>query len=281
MKVRTIDVRAGDKWIFPGDIHFDQHDGPALRVMSRLMAGEAVNGMCLMGDTHNSIGVSRHATLRSARHYRGGKATLKAEKEAALPFFTTWRSLIEGQRRKSRPGGLEVIEGNHEKWWAGVQDEYPGLLDTEWPELYGDLYDGWHVNGDTTALKFGPLLVVHGHRVRGSLSRMSASSVLRNYPGQNTLYGHTHRIDSCTTPTSKNGVPVTHGAWTMGHMRNREQELDDPNIGQFAERHEQGVALVSFFNLDSVLGFNVELVRVHRTLPTDQPVMVVNGRVYS
>ena len=161
-----------------------------------------------------------------------------------------------------------------------MQDDYPGLLDTKWYELYGDLYDGWRMNGDTTALKFGPLLAVHGHRARGSIAKRSAYQVLQNYPGQNTLYGHTHRVESCTTPTFKNGLPSEHGAWTIGHMRDRERELDDANIGPFAERHQQGFALVSFFDRgDGLLGFNVELVRIHRD-SGDRPLVCVGGRIY-
>lgn len=281
MKVRALDVRPGDKWVVPGDIHFDQHDPGALNVMTDVMTGEGVNGLCLVGDTHNSIGISRHVSLRAARHYRHGEGTIKAEEAAAKPYFDQWKALIKMRRDDAgRTGGLEAIEGNHEKWWSGVQDDYPGLLDTKWYELYGELYDGFTVNADTTALKLGSLLVVHGHRARGSLAKKSAYQVLQNYPGQNTLYGHTHRIDCCTTPTYKNGFQTSHGAWTMGHMRDREKELDDANIGPFAERHQQGFALLSFFDRgDSLLGFDVNLVRIHRD-SSDMPMAVVGGRVY-
>ncbi len=281
MSVRVIEVKPADKWIFPGDIHFDEQDDGALGVMTDVMIGEGVNGMCLIGDTHNSKGISRHPALKTARHYRGGKGTIKSEREAARPYFREWRGLIEMRRAdENRHGGLEAIEGNHEKWWSGVQDDYPGFLDTDWPEIYGDLYEGWRVNSDATALKFGPLLAVHGHRARGSLAKKSAYSVLSNYPGQNTLYGHTHRIDACTTPTSKNGLPTSHGAWTMGHMRDRGIELEDPHTGPFAERHQQGFALVSFFDRgEGQVGFDMDLVRIHRD-SSDKPMAVVGGRVY-
>jgi hypothetical protein len=63
-------------------------------------------------------------------------------------------------------------------------------------------------------------------------------------------------------------------------MRDREKELDDANIGPFAERHQQGFALVSFFDRgDDLLGFNMDLVRIHRD-SSDKPMAVVGGRVY-
>ena len=227
------------KWLFPGDIHFDQQDDEALHLMTSIAVSEGVSGICLIGDTHNSLGISRHLSLRAARHYRNGEGTIRAERLAAEPHFNRW---------KTHFSKFLALEGNHEKWWLGVQNDYPGLLDTNWYELYGDLYNGVHVYNENTALKFGPLLAMHGHRARGSLAKKSAATVLQNYPGQNTIYGHTHRIESCTTPTYKDCRPTEHGAWTIGHMRDREKELDDPDIGPYAERHQQGFAIVTFFD---------------------------------
>ena len=103
MSVRVIDVAPGDKWVFPGDIHFDQQDNDALNVMTEVMAGEGVNGMCQIGDTMNSIGLSRHKPLLAARHYRKGESTVKSEHAAAEPFFRAWRSLVEVRRRLRPP----------------------------------------------------------------------------------------------------------------------------------------------------------------------------------
>lgn len=228
-----------------------------------------VNQVCLVGDTFESAGISRHKSMRSARHFMQGKGTYKAEKAAAEEWLPDLANL--GSR------GANALTGNHEAWFGELQDEYPGFLGMEWHELYGDLFDGWHLHDEATALKYGPLLVCHGHRLRGSLAKNSASSVLANYPGQNTAYGHTHRIDEATTPTFKYGIPVAHGAWTFGHMKDRWAEMSDPKIGPFAERHQQGFGIISFFDRgEDELGFEVTKCRIHRD-EKDRPFAVWAG----
>lgn len=278
MNVAQLDVKPGDKWCFPGDMHHDQQDQAAVETMLAACSGEGVRNFCLIGDTMHSMGISRHSQLKAARHYRGGAGTAKAEARAAGPNLQAMRTLSLGQ------GQLHVLPGNHEKWWDLVQDDYPGLLDTQWHELYGDTFDGWTIHDELTALKLGPLLVQHGHRVRGSLAKFSAATVLNNYPGQNTLYGHTHRLEGCTTPTYKDGRPDEHGAWTIGHLRRRDKELEDKEIGPHSERHQQGFAIVSFFARGMgrhrrKLGFDVQLVKIHRTT-AGKPIACVGGRVY-
>lgn len=277
MRVKLAKTDPGDVLLIPGDIHFDQQDDAALHVMLLTAQGARVNSVCLIGDTFESAGISRHKSMRAARHFRNGKGTFKSEKEAAEPWLRELKSFTD-------PGKCNALTGNHEAWWGEVQDEYPGLMDTEWYELYGDLFDGWHLHDEDTSLKYGPLLVSHGHRLRGSLSRNSAATVLGNYPGQNTAYGHTHRIDEATTPTFKYGKPVAHGAWTFGALKDREAELSSPKIGPFAERHAQGFGIVTFFNrngsLDSEsLGFEVTKCRIHRD-DRDRPFAVFGGEVY-
>ncbi len=274
LKIALASVAAGDKLLVPGDIHFDLHDQDALDVMLITAKSEGVNSVCLIGDTFESAGISRHKQMRSVRNFVTGAATIKKETDAATPTMLALSKLAS-------PGKRHVLAGNHDgSWWAGVQDEYPGLLGIEWYEMYGDLFDGWHMHQEYTALKYGTLLVCHGHRLRGSLSKNSAASVLANYPGQNTLYGHTHRIDEATTPTFKYGKASANGAWTIGHLKRRDVELMDSMMGPHSEKHQQGFGLVSFFDYGAPhLGFNVEKVRIHRDV-RDRPFAVINGKVY-
>ena len=278
MRVRNVEVRAGETWLVPGDLHFDQQDQAAVEVMLKAAAGAGIAGCVLVGDTMNSAGVSRHG--RPTRNFRLGRGTIKSEHRAAAPTLSALRDMVTA---RGGVGKLHVLEGNHERWWQGVQDEYPGLLDTPWFELYGDLFDGWHAHDELTSLKLGPLLICHGHRLRGALARQSAQTVLTRYPGQNTLYGHTHRLESATTPTWKYGVPTVHGAWTVGHLRDRTKEIECQVTGPDSERHEQGFALVTFFDRGvpstPALGFDVQLVRIHRDTE-DAPMVSVNGKEY-
>lgn len=276
MLVHPINTEPGDVLLIPGDAHFDKHDPQCWDLMLQVARAFRVNGACLVGDTFDSIGISRHG--RPARSFRFGRGTIKAEAAAARPYFERLEVIVL-QNRGERPGGLYCLTGNHEHWWRAVQDEYPGLLDHPWFELYGDLFDGWHVFKEYTALKFGPLLVAHGHRLRGALGKYSAASVLSNYPGQNTLYGHTHRVDACITPTFKYGIAVDHGAWTIGHTRDITLELKEPALGTHAERHKQGFALVHFFSVGGETRFKVDQVTVDRDV-NGLPYCVVGGVLF-
>lgn len=277
MIVREITPLSGDVLLTPGDIHFDKQDDLALQLVCRVAQAFRVNTCALIGDTFDSVGISRHG--RPARSFRFGKGTIKSEARAARPFIEEIDAIVSSNRDPRRPGGLYVLTGNHEHWWRAVQDDYPGLLDHPWFELYGDLFDGWHVLKEYTALRFGPLLVCHGHRLRGSLAQYSAASVLRNYPGQNTLYGHTHRVDQCVLPTYKYGSPVEHGAWTIGHLRDITLELKEPFLGPHAERHSQGFALTHFHDVGGDMRFNVTLVKIMRR-PDGKPYCIVGGHLF-
>ena len=113
--------------------------------------------------------------------------------------------------------------------------------------------------------------------LNGSLAQSSAATVLRNYPGQNTVYGHTHRIDSCTRPSLKYGRHTVHGAWSFGTLRDLSTELDhpEPKIRLSAERHENGVGVVTFGNDGH---FAVETVRIFRT--PDSARAIFRGKEY-
>ena len=279
MIVKNVNVKSGDVLLVPGDIHFDQQDDAALDLMLSVACGERVNGVCLVGDTFESTGISRHG--RPARRFRFGAGTIRSEARAAAPWLSALRNVARHFRGAG--GGLHILTGNHERWWGAVQDEFPGLLDIEWPDVYQsavpDLFDGWQIHEEYVGLKYGPVLVSHGHRLRGALSRSSAASVLANYPGQNTIYGHTHRVDSSITPSYKYGAPVRHGAWSVGNMKRTDVELKDKFLGTHAERHLQGFALVAFYEVEGEMRFGVELVTVDRA-PSGRPYAIVGGKYY-
>lgn len=274
MNVTHVPTKAGDVLLVPGDIHFPLADDGAVELMIKVAKGVGVNNVCLIGDTFESAGLSRHKSLRAARNFVDRGGTIKAETKAARPMF-------QALKRMCKPGTLRALGGNHDaSWWAAVQDDYPGLMDTEWYELYGDLFDGWHMYDDMAALKYGALLISHGHNLLGSTSRGAAAAVLKNYPGQNSLFGHNHKLDVATTPTFKDGLPVAHGAWSCGHLKRRDVEMGDRFMGKFAASHQQGFALVSFFNRgDDALGFDVSLVRIHRD-NKDRPLAFAHGELF-
>lgn len=276
MIIKEIPIASGDVMGIPGDWHFDEQDDAASELMLRVWEAFRVNNGVLTGDSFDSIGISRYPDLRRRAAITG--KTLKKEKAAAKPYFEAIENIVRRNRGDLR-GGLYHLTGNHEHWWRALQDEYPGLDDTPWFEMYGDLFDGWHVFQEHTALKFGPLLVCHGHRLRGSLSKQSARTVLSNYPGQNTIYGHTHRVEAAITPTYKYGMPVDHGAWTVGHLRDIQKALKDPFMGPLVETHRQGFALVHFHEVAGELRFKVDLVTIDRG-PNGMPYCIVGGVLF-
>lgn len=271
MKVHNLPVNPGDVYLIPGDVHFGVEDPAMLGLMTRAAIFANVNGMILVGDTFDSYGISRHP--KSAKVLKNRKkVTVVEERESAEPWFTAWNEFTRPERR-------HVITGNHEAWWDYVQDAYPGLVGTDWWELYGDLFDGWHLHNHGTALRLGPLLVAHGDEIRGSLSQQSAATVLRNYPGQNTLYGHTHRIEVSTRPTWKYGVRVAHGAWTIGTMMDLDLAQDNRETRTFAQVHQNGFAIVSFEEVNGELAFAVEQVQILKDT-TGSPYFVFRGKMF-
>lgn len=270
MKVVERAVHPGDALLIPGDMHHDKQDQKAIELMIKVARAAGVNRVCIVGDTFESAGITHRK--KPARRFRFGKGTIKAERIAAEPNIQALKELAT----KS----ADVLTGNHEAWWQCVQDDYPGLMDTPWFEVYGDLFDGWNVRKEYTALKYGPLLVCHGHRLRGSLAKYAAASILMNYPGQNTVCGHNHRLDVATTPTFKYGKQVWHGAWCVGVLKDRDEEIKEDVIGPFSEKHQQGFGIATFFARgDGKLGFDMQLFRIHRDTK-DNPLVVYNGKVY-
>ncbi len=268
-------IDPGDALLIPGDIHCDKQDTAVLELMFQVARAAGVNRGCFVGDTFESAGISRHPSLR--RQVKVGKGTIKAEKKAAAPIFRAMKELCTK--------GVKILTGNHEVWWDSVQDEHPGFTDMEWYEVYGEIFDGIEVVPEDTALQYGPLVVCHGHRLRGSLSKHAAANVLANYPGQNTAFGHNHRLEQATTPSYKNGKPVWNGAWSMGHLKRRDIELKEKQIGQFSEKHQQGFGIATFFDRgksefgEKKLGFDMQTFRVHRDT-RDRPMIHYNGTVF-
>lgn len=246
--ITEIKVRAGDRVLIPGDIHFPVQDQRCLDVMTNLAADLGVTKLFLQGDTFDYWGLSRHQKSADRAALDGH---LKDELAAAAPWLTTWTELWP----------TWMGPGNHEDRWYDLVDDSPALLGTEWfsPLEWHDLDHGVTFLGRNYLAKLGPLVVCHGDTLRGAMRNNSARSVLSEYPGQNTVYGHTHRIDVCTRPTWKNGEPVSHGAWNVGH-------LSDVSKQQYASMPvwEHGFGIVDFYSSEAGgLGFTLNQARIH------------------
>jgi hypothetical protein len=233
-----------------GDVHWPREDKVALDLVTRTMLGTMEQlgisredtELMGTGDAFDTAWASPHPSLKRSSVHGG---LVSDEKRAAKPWIDSWLGCF---------GRVRFLGGNHEAWQQGVTE----LAGQQWWEVYGNLLDGCHVHPEGTQIRYGSLLACHGHELRGAMSAESASKVLAQYPGQNTIYGHTHRVQGCTTPTTKYGEPVGHGAWTVGMLREREGERLDRKMRPFNDRHQQGFGMVYFTRS----GFKVELVEI-------------------
>jgi hypothetical protein len=264
--LHTLDVAEGSRLLVPGDVHFPVHDERVLGVMIESARVLGVTDVLLPGDTFDYWGLSGYRK-DAARYWEEGRLTEEAE--AGRPWLEALRELVA-------PGRAIIGPGNHEDRWYDLVDDNPALHGLEWWHPVADVLSGWERLPRGWRVRAGALTIEHGDQLVGSLAKHSASTVLGNYPGQNTLYGHTHRVDSCTRPTEKNGELVAHGAWTVGHTS------DPRKNGGFipgGHRWEQGWAVVDIFPLGRDLGFNVNQARVLRD-GRGRPVVNLLGRTW-
>lgn len=256
--IHQLDVADRSRLLVPGDIHFPLEDSRVLDLMIAAAREMGVTHVLLLGDTFDCWGLSGHHK-EAARYWESGR--LLEEGAAGRGKLAELRSLVS-------PGRALIGSGNHENWWYRLVNDVPALHGTEWWFPFREVLKGWSILSRGWRVKAGPLLIEHGDQVQGCEAgggHYPAATALRNYPGQNTLFGHTHRIDSCTRPTEKDGALVAHGAWTIGHTS------DPSRNGAYMKgghRWEQGFAVVDFFPLLNDkpwgLGFQVNQARVLR-----------------
>lgn len=274
--LHRLDVEPGSRVLIPGDIHFPVEDHHVLDLMIRAGRDLGVTHVVLLGDSFDCWGLSGHRK-EAARYWENGRLTEEAE---------AGRLWLEGMRELVTPGRAFIGPGNHEDRWYDLVDDHPALHGTEWWFPFRDVISGWSVLPRHWRIKAGPLNIEHGDELLGVTTgggKFPAATCLANYPGQNTLFGHTHRIDVCTRPTEKDGELVAHGAWTIGHTS------DPRRNGSYmlgGHRWEQGFAIVEFFPLSSAkvqtgdgLGFNVHQAHVLRD-GRGRPVVNLLGKTW-
>jgi hypothetical protein len=254
----------------PGDIHFPKHDPRAMDLMLEAALALKVTHWHLQGDNFEYYALSQY-DKDAERMIESG--SLEVERDAATPYMKTMLAMV-------KPGRATIGPGNHDgRRWTAFVNKNPALLGRTWDWPVKEALRGWTVFSDTYWAKAGRLVIEHGHLVRGiekGGGKYPAAKILANYPGQNTLVGHTHRIDGRTTPTRKDGVKVSHGAWTIG-MMGLEGELGGPPD----DEHEQGFAVVDFFPLDrGGLGHTVTQGRIIRGRRGGKATLNLFGRTW-
>lgn len=247
----------------PGDIHAGVEDKPVLRLYQELCLKEEVTDLVLIGDTHNCGGVNPHKT-DSAKFM----TTLDEEDESVAPWI----------QEMVNEFSVTALCGNHEMWIYAFLAKNPGISrNRQWHDFFPLSYKNVTCLKPYDLLKIGPLLYDHGHNLRGSIGVSPARRVLHNYPGQNTVFGHCHQQDQDTTPTSKDGRQVLHGAYAVGHSSIPHKHLD--YAASSGDRWAQGGAKITYYEVDNRLIYNVSMVTVFRDR-RNRPYIAHNGRVY-
>lgn len=268
--VHKLNVGDGSVVLVPGDVHFGSCDLPVFHLMLEAAEDAGITHVVLQGDTFDGVAMSKHS--KEALRANSGELTIQYEIDEGTEPMASLASLV--------PGGHAVImPGNHDgQRTERFINENPGFAGMEWYDLYAPALEGWTKLPNNVDVKAGALNIAHGHRIRG-LERgggvTPCRTVLSNYPGQNTLFGHTHRRSFDTRPTWKDGRQVVHGAWNVGHLQDLAKVgtwINDP-------AWEQSFALVSYHEVNRELYFDVSLARVLRDR-RNRPTVLVSGRAY-
>lgn len=217
-----------DRILFPGDIHFPNHNPKALSLMLKAAKGFGCNKSGLLGDFFDSCHISRHEKTRDSSFKRENACMAK-------------------YNRDTEAAGMEptvALWGNHEFWFNKYAEENPGH---DHEELYPALYEKWDVISEPgVALELNANLVgAHGDGLNGACAAQPAASVLRNYPALNIIFAHNHRLDVArvTRPTHKG--PRTTIAASIGTMASIDYELSKKALQVNAQRHSLGFGVVT------------------------------------
>ncbi len=234
----------GSRILVPGDIHFGSADVPALEAMIACAEEIGVTGVVLQGDTFDAGGISTHR--KSAKRQTDGSLTVAHEVNQARPLMESMLAMVNGNGY--------IMPGNHEDRVERLVDDNPALAGLSWDVIYGAALVGWEVVPHGAFVRAGRVDIHHGHTLTGLKfggGLTPAKTILGNYPGQNTLFGHCHRKDIFTRPTWLHGRQVEHGAWCVGHMQDREL------VGWSGHNAwERSFAIISYFEDEA---FTVDL----------------------
>lgn len=250
--------KPGDVHLVFHDVHFPIHDPGAMGVV--VEAAQVFNPAVsiALGDICDYAPLSSH---RRAHRQALDHGSLRREGEVAAPYMQAIRAA----------SGYSVYKrGNHEERADRLVDDIPALEGLAWWDPIKEAVAGWDVLDGDPAIKAGPLMFFHGHEIGCTLGQSPARRVLARYPGQNTYFGHCHQRDQATTPSSKNGRQVLHGAWTGGHLSNSKAQ---GYAAAFRDRWQTGFSLIEWWdgNLETEhpdntpgLRFTVHLVPIFR-----------------
>lgn len=208
--------------LVPGDIHHDKQDQPAVQAMQDWWDGRGYtrSKSVLQGDTFDLWGLSRFPK-KAKRLW--DNAQLMAEVDAGRPFLKWAAGMSDG---------CDMILGNHEKRLEAVLDDNPtlcGCPGIEFGAMTGlsDI-EGLEILDWNTQVWIGDKVCIRHGDAPGFPKTCQA--VVKKYPDQVTIFGHTHRIASAfSTVYGPNGDGQVRGAYNVGHLSLLPEYYDDPD----------------------------------------------------
>lgn len=261
-----IPVRAGDVALVFSDIHFHQQDKRFCDILVDYARDLRPTLVLANGDVHDCNALSKHG--RHAKEQVDNGA-LEHEATASKPFFKAMRAAV-------LPGGRALYgAGNHEGRWDRFVNDHAGLYGIPWWTPYRSVVEGWELFDEGYEWYLSSLTVCHGNTLDGSCNKHTTATVMGNYPHENLLYGHTHRIERRTETIWKQGVPKEHGVWSTGHG----QDVTRVNWKK-RTKWRLGFAEVRFFAAGRDVGFKVVQHEVFRTGKGRRMYSETLGRTY-
>lgn len=247
---------AGTLGILFNDVHFPIHDPGVMDVVVEATQVLKPSWVVADGDIHDYQSLSSHRRTAAQMVAHG---SLAAEAEVSRPYMQAIRAAVPHCIYK---------RGNHEERLDRLVDDNQGLFGAlEWWHPVADAVEGWDCLPGDTVVQAGRLGIFHGHEIGATLGQNPARRVLNRYPGQNTYFGHCHQLDVATTPHSKHGRQVIHGAWAGGHCSDTRKQS---YAAAFRDRWQHGFGVVEYFDMEPdpehgrAVGFLVHLVRVFK-----------------
>lgn len=236
------------------DVHLGIEDTSALSIAVDVMEAAGVDHVVAGGDIADCHAISEHAK-DIERILEAG--TLLEEVEAGrwlFDWFTT-----RGDR-------AVMICGNHESRLDRLVAKYaPGLHGSVGISEALKLPASLKVLPPGGQVRIGSLVLEHGDAVfpRGAApgGKYPSHRLLDLFPDQNTIIGHVHRQTSAVrTYVNESGVARSRGAWTMGHLSQRDKHA-------YAGRNpnwQQGFGIIDVFTVGGRPRFSVMQVEIHR-----------------
>lgn len=263
----TIPVDERSRALIFSDLHFRGEDKRFIDILVDFARDFKPTHSVANGDIHDYNALSKHPKEAKQQVDDGA---LVDEAEASEDFFAAIASA-------TAPGGRKLYgAGNHEGRWNRFVNDNPGLSELPWHTPIARSVKGWELFDQGYELYMGGLTVCHGDELAGALSKYSCAKVAGEYPRENILYGHTHRIDRFTQTLWSGGQPHEHGVWTTGHGQ-------DVSQVEYTKRAKWrlGFATVLYWKNGRDLGFTVtqhEAFRCGTQLRMHSP---LTGKVYT